>query len=111
MAEGERTRPISALCDRVRPEEDGLTHMIVMLKVLPWSFLVRMGTEDRVVASETPEEWMSLLLLLLHCYQRQTQSNVAYSANKRAQFSISDPELTLKSLHLLISQSLVMQCK
>lgn len=73
MAEGERTRPISALCDRVRPEEDGLTHMIVMLKVLPWSFLVRMGTEDRVVASETPEESMSLLLLLLHCYQRQTQ--------------------------------------
>lgn len=69
MAEGERTRPISALCDRVRPVEDGFTHMIVMLKALPWSFLVRMGTEDRVVASETPEEWMSLLLLLLHCYQ------------------------------------------
>lgn len=42
----------------------------------PWSLLVTMGIEDRVVKSETPVESISLFLLLLHCCQRQKRGSV-----------------------------------
>lgn len=45
-----------------------LKSSITQQQYLQFSFLVTMATdEDKVVAFETPSEWISLFLLLLHC--------------------------------------------